>query len=307
MKDKPLGNVVIVGGGTMGGDIAVAFLAADWAAHVVEPIQTARQALSKRVAVTLDKFALKKKRGEFSIHGDLDSVPWDRCGLVIECVNEDLDLKRRIFGEIERLIKEDVPLTSNSSSLPIGRIGEGLKTQHRMLGLHFFMPAHLVPLVEVICAESTDHAVAERVRGTMAAIGKQPILVKRDIPGFVANRMQHALMREALHLVEQGIASPADIDRAVRYGFGFRYIAGGPLLQKDFSGLDILLAAGTNIYPDLCNDAAPSSYLRDKVARDELGIKSGIGFYTWTQEEIRRERAAYEARLEAALKILLPE
>lgn len=128
------------------------------------------------------------------------------------------------------------------------------------------MPAHIIPLVEIVSSVETDPSVAEHVIGIMKVLGKHPVHVKRDIPGFLANRLQHALMREAISLVEKGIDTVEDIDAAVRYGFGFRYAAAGPLLQKDPSGLDVLCAVATSIYPDLCNDEAPSAYLTDKVA-----------------------------------------
>jgi 3-hydroxybutyryl-CoA dehydrogenase len=125
-----------------------------------------------------------------------------------------------------------------------------------------------------------------------------------DIPGFLANRIQHALMREALWLVETGIASVSDVDAAVRYGFGFRFIAAGPFLQKDFSGLDTLLAAARTIYPDLCNARTPSSVLKSKVDQGHTGTKSGKGFYPWTEADWEREKKTYERKLRAALDIL---
>jgi 3-hydroxybutyryl-CoA dehydrogenase len=173
-----------------------------------------------------------------------------------------------------------------------------------MLGLHFFMPAHLAPLVEVICSEATEPRLAGEVYDLMKRLGKKPVLLKRDIPGFLANRIQHALMREALSLVEKGIATPEDVDDAVRYGFGFRYIASGPLRQKDLTGLDTQYAAGVAIYPDLCNDSSPSPYIRDKVAAGHLGIKTRKGFYEWGEKEIAKFKASYEEALAKALEIM---
>ena len=179
-----------------------------------------------------------------------------------------------------------------------------MKTQNRMLGLHFFMPAHLAPLVEVVCSEATDPGLAEDVLSLMKQLGKKPVLVKKDIPGFLANRIQHALMREALSLVERGIATPKDVDDAVRYGFGFRYIAAGPLRQKDLTGLDTQYSAGVTIYPDLCNDSSPSPYLREKVAAGHLGIKTKKGFYDWTDQRIAEFKENYENALLKALEIM---
>ena len=222
-------------------------------------------------------------------------------------MNEDLALKRRIFAELERFAPPEIPLASNSSGHPISRIGESLKTARRMLGLHFFMPAHMVPLVEVVKGEATDAAVAQSVFDLMARLGRKPVMVKKDIPGFLANRIQHALMREAWSLIERGIGTPEDVDTAVRYGFGFRYIAAGPILQKDMSGLDVNLAASKVVYPDLCNDATPIPTLAKKVAVGETGMKSGRGFYDWPPEKVAAEKARYEVALKRGLAILTAE
>jgi 3-hydroxybutyryl-CoA dehydrogenase len=132
----------------------------------------------------------------------------------------------------------------------------------------------------------------------------RPVHVTRDIPGFLANRMQHALMREALSLADRGIASAEDIDTAVQYGFGMRFLGAGPLLQKDIAGLDIHHAAATTIYPDLCNDTAPVPFIAERAARGDHGMKAGRGFYDWTCETIRATRARYETALTDALAVL---
>ena len=207
------------------------------------------------------------------------------------------------------LTSSAVPLASNSSSFPISEIGAGLATQWRMLGLHFFMPAHLVPAVEVVRGEKTDEVVAQAVTAIMRSVGKKPVQVRRDIPGFLGNRLQHALMREAIALVEQGLASPEDVDTVVRYGFGFRYIAAGPLLQKDHSGIDIHCAAAATMYPHLASTAEPSPLMRQLVERGDFGMKSPgkRGFYAWDDASIAREQARYRRALAAALAILREE
>lgn len=183
-------------------------------------------------------------------------------------------------------------------------IGEALDTRERMLGLHFFMPAHLVPLVEVVLTDQTDPEIAQRMYDELEALGFKPVMVKRDVPGFIANRMQAALSREAWSLIDSGVALPEDIDRAVRYGFGFRYVASGPVMQKEMSGLDVTAAAAAILYPDLCNDDAPRKILTDKIARGEFGIKSGKGFWEWSETKARAERKRYAKALKAALAIL---
>jgi len=293
----------------MGRDIAAIFHAAGWGVQVVEADAAARASLAQRVRDAAKAIGTPREPGAVAVLEALDAVDWPGVGLVIEAVPEKLPLKREVFAALERLASADVPLASNSSSFPISEIGAGLATQGRMLGLHFFMPAHLVPAVEVIRGEKTGEAVAQAVTSIMRSVGRKPVQVKRDIPGFLGNRLQHALMREAISLVEQGFASAEDVDTMVRYGFGFRYIAAGPLLQKDHSGIDIHCAAAATMYPHLTNTAEPSPLLRQMVARGDYGMKapSRRGFYQWDDASIAREAARYQRALAAALRILREE
>ena len=306
---KSTDSLAVVGGGTMGRDITAIFVAAGWRAQVVEADAAARAALAQRVRDSARAIGPARGQGTVDVLPALADIDWAGVRLVIECVPERLDIKREVFATLERLAPADVPLASNSSSFPISEIAEGLATQSRMLGLHFFMPAHIVPAVEVIRGERSDEAVAQAATDLMRAVGKKPVQVRRDIPGFLGNRLQHALMREALALVEQGIASPEDIDTMVRYGFGFRYLAAGPMLQKDHSGIDIHLAAAATMYPDLCNATEPSAVLRQLVARGEYGMKSPSrkGFYAWNEASIATETARYQRALAEALRILREE
>jgi 3-hydroxybutyryl-CoA dehydrogenase len=173
-----------------------------------------------------------------------------------------------------------------------------------MANLHFFLPAHLVPGVEVVQGEHTDPAVCDRLAGIMAGLGRVPIRVARDLPGFLANRMQHALMREAFHCIDTGLATPEDVDRAVRYCFGFRYLAAGPILQKELAGLETQLAAGATIYPTLHNSAEPSPTLARLVAEGRLGPKTGRGFWDWTPGREAAARDRYERALLAPMQEL---
>lgn len=300
-------TVALVGGGTMGGDIAASFAAGGWTAHVVEPQEAARSTLPSRFAAAMKALAAPAGAALLQVHDRLETLPWPDVDLVIEAVPERLELKREVFAALERHAPADIPLCSNSSAIPIGRIGEGLRTRHRMVGTHYFMPGHLVPAVEVVCSKDTDVAYADRVADMLKSVGKVPVRVGLDIPGFVANRMQAALSREAINLVERGIATPEDIDNAVRYGFGFRYIAAGPLLMRDHSGIDVHCAAAATIYPDLCNSAEPSPYMVDKVAQGHIGMKAKHGFYDWTDESIAKEKARFERALLGAMEILRKE
>ena len=291
------GCLAVAGGGTMGADIAASFVAAGWDIVIANPRDRMRETLVPRVAAALTRLGATFEEDRLDVYDSVAELPWQQIDLLIEAGPENLEIKRGLFAEMERLAKPETPLCSNSSALPISEIGAGLQTQHRMLGAHYFMPAHLVPGVEIVCSEHTDPGVADRVAAIIESTGKVAIRVKRDIPGFLCNRIQHALAREAIDLVARGIATVEDIDRAVRYGFGFRYIAAGPLLQKDHSGLDIHAAAAATIYPDLCNDTTPSAYLTDLVASGAIGMKVGRGFYEWTPESTAEEKRRYEDAL----------
>jgi 3-hydroxybutyryl-CoA dehydrogenase len=173
-----------------------------------------------------------------------------------------------------------------------------------MFNTHYFMPAHIVPLVEVVLGENSDPQMAEQICYLYRSHGKKPVLVKRDIPGFLANRIQHALMREALSLAQEGIASPDDIDTAVRYSFGFRYAAVGPMTQKEISGWEGMTLAAEVIYPSLSNIQSPPACVMDLVNSGKTDMAKGAGFREWSPEEAAHMKQAYETRLQAAFEVL---
>lgn len=300
-------QIALIGGGTMGCDIAATFVATGWTAHIVNPQDRMRETLPARIAAAMEKLGATYAASDFVVHDDLSAIPWNAIAIVIEAVPERLELKQQVFAELEQRAPADIPLCSNSSAIPIGKISAGLKTRNRMVGTHYFMPAHLVPAVEVVRSKDTDPQVADRVAQILTSTGRVPVRVNLDLPGFLANRMQAALCREAIDLVARGIATPADVDNAVRYGFGFRFLAAGPLMQRDHAGMDVHCAAAATIYPDLCNSPEPSPYMKDKVAAGEIGMKVKKGFYEWTDESIAAEKARYEAALLGALAVLQRE
>lgn len=176
-----------------------------------------------------------------------------------------------------------------------------------MMGLHFFMPAHLIPLVEVVRSVHTDIPTAEKVGAIMSSLGKRPVQVKKDVIGFLGNRIQGALMREALWLIEQGVASPEDVDATVRLSFGFRYAAAGPIMQKEHSGWDTTCAVAKIIWPDLTNADGPPPVLQRNVDEGRIGFKTKAGFFPWNDDSIAKERARYERALRKCLEIFREE
>lgn len=299
-------KVVVLGTGIMGSGIAAGFAAGG--ARVVVLGRTAENsnaACVKAAAFANELNGAAKTSAAAVTGGLIDSWnDWDGVDIVIETVAEDLALKQALFAQLDARVPVGVPVGSNSSGFPISTIAAGLKTASRMFGMHYFMPAHVVPLVEVVLGGTSDAAIGARVCELFSATGKKPVLVKKDIPGFLANRIQHALMREALSLIDAGIASPEDVDLAVRYSFGFRYAAVGPILQKEISGWDTVRSAAQAIYPSLSNTAAVPQCLEQMVGRGQTGMKSGQGFFAWPPEAIAKTKRSYEQKLAAAFAIL---
>ena len=298
-------KIVVIGTGTMAAGIAAGFMAEQCSVVILgRSLEKASSCLAK--ARDLSQVA-ELTSGHHEV-GLIDTWnDWDHCIWVIETVTENLAIKQALFQSLDERVPASIPVGSNSSGYPISKIAGGLPTAFRMMGAHYFMPADIVPLVEIVLGEKTDLTMAQQVCALYRAIHKKPVLVKKDIPGFLANRIQHALMREALSLVEAGVASPEDIDDAVRYSFGFRYAAVGPMTQKEISGWDGMANAAKEIYPSLSNiDAIPPG-LAQLMAEGKTGMKAGEGFRKWNPEEIQTMNAHYTRRLKAAFDVLQME
>lgn len=295
---------VVIGGGTMGSDIASIFIANGHDVDVVEENAAARESLAGKIVASAEEIEAGKALGEVRVRSAIDEVVWDGAFLLIECVTETLAVKQTVFAELERKAPRHLPLTSNSSGFPISQIAEGLVTADRMVGLHFFMPAHLVPCVEVILGEKSDPAVVEAVHAAARRLGKKPVKVHKDIPGFLGNRLQAALCREALALVDGGYATIEDIDTVAQYSFGFRFVAAGPLMQKDLSGLKSVFTSWATMYPTLDNSAELGPTMQRLKAEQKLGVKTKEGFYRWDDEKIARTKQRYMRDLRRALEIL---
>lgn len=300
-------HAVVVGGGTMGADVAVVLARGGCRVTVVETRAEARDRLPAHLAAELAPLGLAARAARVQAVATLGDVAWADVALVVECIPEQLPLKQALFTALEHLAPADALLASNSSSFPISAIAQGLASRARMAGLHFFMPAHLVPLVEVVMGPDTDDAGAQALCAFMRGCGSVPVLVRKDLPGFLANRLQHALAREAFALVDAGVASAEDVDAAVRFGFGFRFLAAGPVLQRDHAGLDVHCAAAATMYPSLARNTEPARALQDRVAAGRLGMKTGAGFFDWPAERRDAERRRYDTLLRRGLDLLADE
>ncbi|MBR0652260.1 3-hydroxyacyl-CoA dehydrogenase [Roseomonas terrae] len=301
-------HAVIIGMGLMGCDIAAIFLAGGWRVTAVEPNEAHWPAATARVQSSIGQLdGDPALAAHLALMAAADAPDYGSAEIVVEAIPEKLALKQALFAQLDTVVPAGVPVVSNASGYRITDIAGHIATRARCANLHFFLPAHLVPGVEVVQGEHTDPAICDAVASIMDGLGRKTIRVARDVPGFLANRIQHALMREAFSVIDQGLASAEDVDRAVRYCFGFRYLAAGPITQKELAGLETQLEAGRTIYPSLCNSPDPSPTLARLVAENRLGPKTGRGFRDWPPEVTARERARYERALLAAVRILREE
>ena len=292
----PLRTCVVIGGGTMGADIALTLARAGCPTHLVETFDHVRQALPARLAAGLAALGCPDRLDRIEVHASLDDVDWPQVDVAIEAVPEKLDLKRALFADLARRARPDAWLTSNSSSFPISAIAEGLPGPGRFFGLHYFMPAHLVPLVEVVCGAGSDPALAREVAGFMRSTGKVPVVVKKDLPGFLANRLQHALAREALRAHRSGRGDRRG--RGRRGALRVRLPLPGrraPAAERPRRARRARGRRGHHVPGPGHQQGTRRSSLTDRVAAGRLGMKAGAGFYDWTPETIAAERARYEA------------
>ena len=289
-------KVGIVGAGLMGHAIAQLFAAKGYRVSLFDSNRQVLEQATARiranfktflelglatpedVELALSRVTLCRELGEAASGADL----------VIEAVSENLPLKRLIFTELEKYVRPETVLSSNTSAISITLIAEPLGRKDRVLGTHFWNPPHIVPCVEVIRSRFTSETVFESVFRLMKQIGKRPVKVLRDVPGFLGNRMQHALWREAMSLVQQGIATPEGIDEVVKFGFGLRMPFLGPLETADLAGLDLSREVHEDLFPHLEDTVKPLPVLVEKVEQGDLGAKTGRGFHDWPKEKLEQ-------------------
>jgi 3-hydroxybutyryl-CoA dehydrogenase len=291
MSDRKEQKIGVIGGGLMGHGIAYLFAAAGHPVGIFEPSAEIRASLPKRLQALVDLFgddaALLKR---IETHGQMAPAMKDT-KFVFEAAPEKLPLKQQIFGEREALVASDTILASNSSAIPSTEIGKNLKHRERVVGTHFWNPPHLVPLVEVIQNEKTSDAVLHATMDVLRDAGKVPVHVRRDIPGFVGNRLQHAMKREAFALVAAGVCDAETVDTVVKEGFGARTAVLGPMEQSDLVGLDLALDIAEVLYEHLDRTAHAPDILREKLKAGKLGMKSGEGLRKWGPGEADKVRA----------------
>lgn len=239
---------------------------------------------------------------QYAAPGDLTC--FKECSLVVESIIEDMDAKHIFWKEVSSLVHEDAILTTNTSGLSITEIAKAVKKPERFCGMHWFNPPHIIPLIEVISGEKTEKRTADTVYDLAEAIGKKPIYVAKDAPGFIANRIQLAVLRECLHIKKEGIGDYVDIDRCMKYGLGFRYACLGPMEVCDQGGLDTFYHIASYLFADLADDKDPDgTILGDLFRKGEFGVKTKKGFYDYSngkdKEAIRLRDEMYLAMAKA--------
>lgn len=294
MKVNEIKKIGIIGAGLMGHGIAQTFGIHGYEINIFDVDSDALNSVPERIRRNFDVFRQLNMVSESDVDQCIANVRLcdslatlaENVQLIIEAVSENLGLKRKIFGELEEYVSEDAILSSNTSAISITEISQGLKHKERFLGTHFWNPPHILPCVEVIKGQYTSDEVFETVFDIMTKVKKEPVRVLKDVPGFLGNRLQHALWREAVSMVEKKIAHPEDIDKVIKYGFGLRCPFIGPLETADLAGTDLTYAVHEYLFPYLDNSSEPSPALKEMIDQGMLGIKTGQGFHTWTPEKV---------------------
>lgn len=291
-------SVAVIGAGMMGPGIAQVFATQGHPVKVYNRTPARLETAKSRVSTNLTSMAEYGLIESANIPSILDRITTttdleEACkgvSYVVETVAENLELKQDLFAELDRLCPADTILCSNTSVISITQIGMKAKRRERILGTHFYQPPFLVPLVEVVRTEFTQPDRMEAVMELLRGAGKVPIRVQKDVTGFVANRMQHALWREAFALIDEGICDAETVDVAVSNSFGLRLPVLGPVANADLVGLDLTISIHKYVLPHLDVSTRPSSTLAAHVERGELGFKTKSGFLNWTEESMAKTR-----------------
>jgi 3-hydroxybutyryl-CoA dehydrogenase len=296
MELRQIKHIGVLGAGLMGHGIAQVFASAGYDVNIYDVDPATLRAAKDRIAGNFKVFIELSLAKPEDIERCLDRITL--CSsietlcqgpqFIIEAILEDLKIKQHTYAELERFAPSETIFSSNTSAISITEISNALKIKERFLGTHFWNPPHVLPCVEVIKGTFTDEGVFETVYALMEKAGKVPVRVLKDVPGFLGNRLQHAMWREAISLREKNIASAEDIDKVVKYGFGTRMPFIGPLETADLAGLGLTCDIHKYLFPYLDSSQSPSPALEDLVAAGATGVRAGRGFYEWTPQRIQQ-------------------
>jgi len=278
-------RIVIIGAGLMGCGIAQVFAVKQIKTVIYDPVDSARDMAKDRIISNLDMQGLDNSCLSYISTAESIVEAVTDADYVIEAAPEKLEIKQKLFTELVQYTSPECILASNTSVIPIREVASGLSSAERIIGTHWWNPPYLVPLVEVVQSDQSSLVCVESMIGLLEFVGKKPIHVKKDVTGFVANRMQHALWREAIALIDEGVCDAKTIDVAVKNSFGLRLPVLGPIENADLVGLDLTQDIHNVILNDLNNSPEPARVLKEKVANGNLGMKTGSGFRQWTGSE----------------------
>ena len=295
---KEIKNILICGAGMMGKNIAFVMASCPeyqvalydlYETDVAAGIRTNTAQLVEKGVMTAQDVEDRLSRISFTT--DIDSPLVSQADFVIEAVFEDMNVKQETFAKLEARCSADTIFCTNSSVMSPSQISSKLQHRERFVGTHFWNPGHLIPLVEVVKSDASSDETAQTVMEVLRKVGKKPVLCKKDVPGFIANRMQHALWREAISIVEHGIADAATVDEAVKYSFGLRLPQLGPMENADMVGTDLTYNIHDYILKDLEDSHEPSKLLKELRDQGKIGFKTGEGFQKWTSEQVAKSNA----------------
>jgi 3-hydroxybutyryl-CoA dehydrogenase len=306
-------DVSIIGSGIMGHGIALVCARGGMSVTLVDISEKALRAAEQKIRASMDQLVASGLAPVDSLAPVLGAIRYDTemrqgvrdADLVFEAVPEKVALKKSVYEQLDAFCGPETVIASNTSGIPINTLATMTRRPDRCAGTHFFMPAHLIPLVEVVQGDKTRPEIIGDLMIFLKALGKKPVHVRADIPGFIANRLQHALAREAMSLVEKGIVSVEDVDTVVKTSIAIRLLFTGPMEQRDFNGLDTHLSIAEYLYKDLESSQTPLACLKDRVAAGDYGIKTGKGFYDWRDKDLAQVERDKNERLIAALKLML--
>jgi 3-hydroxybutyryl-CoA dehydrogenase/5-formyl-3-hydroxy-2-methylpyridine 4-carboxylate dehydrogenase len=294
MTPAKITTVAVAGAGTMGPGIAATFASHGFDVRLtdVKPEMRERaQAAANTVYATLVKEGFLSQpqadagRARLQIVADVQQA-LGGADFVVETIPEVADLKQAFFRQAESLVRDDTILASNTSGIPITRLAEGCRLRERVIGMHWSNPPHIIPVIEIIRGERTGDAAVAATREVVRRLDMLPVDVRRDVPGFVENRILYAIMREALHLLDEGVASAEDIDAIVKWGVGYKLAVIPPLQLLDVAGLDTYHNVASYLNADLSASGEVSALVRQKVAEGQLGIKSGKGLFDYAPDDL---------------------
>ena len=287
-------RVCILGAGTMGSAIALNFAVKGFDVNLYDVSDETLERGYSSIRNSLQVLVDNDLAGQDEVPGIMDRIKGcttledasEEASFVIECAPEKLELKQKLFRDLEDYFPDDAIFASNTSSLSPTEIASLLSHKERFTASNFWNPAHLLPLVEIMPGKETSMETVLAARALMEQIGKKPVVLTRETPGFLGNRLQFALLREALYLVDSGIATKEDVDAAVKYGIGRRLGDTGPLETADLGGTHVFSAICDSLFSDLCNSDKVSPSLTEAVKNGHLGYTTGKGLYEWTEEEL---------------------